>query len=295
MAYESVAQPQQKKNGFFSNLANPVLRKMEKNGEYGSDNVATYSGIAGKTTYFLLLTLASVFACFLIHKLLLGAGGTAVYHFADEKNAFLDLTVTRGDIVIMVIVVLISLITPFLAWLIRRTIPVTGTIYCIAQGFLIGYITIALVPGFKFISVLAMLITLTLVGGMMFVYAKKIIKVTARFRGVLTAIFFSIVLSGILFFVLSLIPAIRNTDLFQGINGALNTPVVSIIISIVFVIIAALFMLVDFDTIQRCVDNQMDKSYEWMAAWGLAYTIIYIYFKILRILIILFGNRSSSK
>ena len=43
------------------------------------------------------------------------------------------------------------------------------------------------------------------------------------------------------------------------------------------------FMLVDFDTIERCVTNQVDEKYEWMAAWGLAYTILYIYFKILRI------------
>ncbi|MBR3400618.1 MAG: Bax inhibitor-1/YccA family protein, partial [Parasporobacterium sp.] len=69
----------------------------------------------------------------------------------------------------------------------------------------------------------------------------------------------------------------------------------SIIIGIVFVILASLFMLADFDTIQRCVENQVDKKYEWMAAWGLAYTILYIYFKILRILIMIFGNGRRSK
>ncbi|WP_366072660.1 Bax inhibitor-1/YccA family protein [uncultured Anaerovibrio sp.] len=56
----------------------------------------------------------------------------------------------------------------------------------------------------------------------------------------------------------------------MGVSGAINTPGVSIGISIVFVIIAALFLLVDFDTIERCVENGVDKQYEWMAAWGLA-------------------------
>ena len=75
----------------------------------------------------------------------------------------------------------------------------------------------------------------------------------------------------------------------------MNNPAFSIILSIVFVIIAALFMLVDFDTIERCVENKMDKKYEWMAAWGLAYTILYIYFKVLRILLMIFGRGKSSR
>ena len=84
--------------------------------------------------------------------------------------------------------------------------------------------------------------------------------------------------------------------MFAGINAFVDQPVIAVGISVIYVIFACLFMLADFDSIQRCVDNRMDKKYEWMAAWGLAYTILYLYFKILRILLILFGNsRSSSK
>lgn len=293
MAYTQTETP---KRGFFSNLANPVLRRMEKNAECGTENVATYSGIVGKTVFFLLMTMVGDSACFFIHNLILQSG-TRLVQVADSKNGIYDFTAGTADLVIMGIVLLVSLIMPFLAWFLRKTTPVTGSIYCVAQGFLIGYITVALAPQYKFISVLAMLITLTLVGGMLFVYAKRIIRVTARFRGVIIAIFFSIVLSSLIFFLLSLIPAIRNTDLFMGVSGAINTPGVSIGISIVFVIIAALFLLVDFDTIERCVENGVDKQYEWMAAWGLAYTVIYIYFKVLRILLMIFGRggRSSSR
>ena len=60
---------QTKQSGFFSNLANPVLRKLEKNGEYASSNAATYSGIISKTLFFLLMTLVGVAACFILHKL----------------------------------------------------------------------------------------------------------------------------------------------------------------------------------------------------------------------------------
>ena len=52
MAYTNV-QPQSR--GFFSNLANPVLRKMEKNADYSSEETASYKGIVGKTVFFLVV------------------------------------------------------------------------------------------------------------------------------------------------------------------------------------------------------------------------------------------------
>ncbi len=286
-----------KKNGFFNNLANPILRKMEKNGDFKSSACATYGGIVAKTVFFLIVTIAGVFLCLLIHQLLMNGAESAgnVIHTIDSKNSIYDFSLSPAEVPIVIAILAISIIVPFLAWFIRKTIPVTGTIYCVSQGFLIGYITIALSQQYKFISLLAMLITLGLVASMLFIYAKKIITVTQRFRGIIAGMFLGIVVAGILFFILNLIPAVRNSALFGGIAGALNNPAVSIIISVVFVIIACLFMLVDFDTIDRCVQNKMDKSFEWMAAWGLAYTILYIYFKVLRILIMILGNRGSSK
>ena len=293
MANTAVQQPEKK--GFSLTLANPVIRKLEKNGEFGADRTATYGGIVGKTVFFLIVTVIGVLLCFILHNILTGSGAANLIHVEDTKNGIYDLTLHVTEAVIAGIALLVSLITPFLAWFIRPTIPVTGTLYSLAQGLLIGYITVALVPEYRFISLLAMIITIALVAVMLFIYAKKIITVTARFRGIITGIFAGIVLSGIVYFLLNLIPAVRNSTLFSGINTAMQNPALSIIIGIVFVILASLFMLADFDTIQRCVENQVDKKYEWMAAWGLAYTILYIYFKILRILIMIFGNGRRSK
>lgn len=291
MAYTNVSQSG--KTNTFGSMANPIVRKLEKKGEKAAENVCTYGGIVGKTVYFLIVTAIGVFFCFLLHNILLASAGSDAIQFADENGIF-ELTINPIESVLLVVVLAVSLIVPFLAWFIQKTIPVTGTIYCVAQGMLIGYITVALGADYKFLSVLAMLITLALVGAMLFVYAKGIIKVNAKFRGIITAIFFAIVIAGIIYFILSIIPGIRNTALFAGISQIMARPAVSIGVSIVFVIIAALFMLSDFDTIQSCVTYGLDKKYEWMAAWGLAYTVLYIYFKILRILIMIFGNRNSS-
>ena len=288
---------QQNNNSFGFGMANPVIRKLAKNGEYSSTQTATYGGIIAKTVYFMIVTIIGVLLCFILHNIFIkNAAAENLFHFEDTENSIYDFTFTSIEAVILGVVLLIALVTPFLAFFIRKTIPVTGTLYSISQGMLVGYITVALAQQYKFISLLAAIITLALVGVMLFVYAKRIIKVTARFRGIITAIFFSIVLSGIVYFVLNLIPAVRNSELFSGVNLFVNQPAISIGISVIFVILACLFMLADFDTIERCVENQLDKKYEWMAAWGLAYTVLYIYFKILRILLMIFGNaRKSSK
>ena len=293
MAYTQAQQPEKK--GFSLTMANPVIRKLEKNGEFEADRSATYGGIIGKTVFFLIVTVIGVLLCFILHNILTGSGSANLLHVEDTKNGIYDLTLHVGEAVIAGVALLVSLITPFLAWFVRPTIPVTGTLYCLAQGLLVGYITVALVPEYRYISALAVIITIVLVAVMLFIYTKRIITVTARFRGIICGIFGGIVLSGIIYFLLNLIPAVRNSSLFSGINTALNNPVLSIGISIVFVILACLFMLADFDTIQRCVENHLDKKYEWMAAWGLAYTVLYIYFKILRILMMILGNSRRSK
>ena len=290
---EAVTVNETKKSGFFSNLANPIIRKMEKKADFAASATASYGGIAMKTLFFLLITLAAAFAFLALHGVLVSAAGTGVLHAVQEgESSVYDLTTTVPELIIVIVATLIALITPFLAFFIRSTIPVTGTLYTVSQGIMIGFITTALATQYKWLSLLAAVLTAVLVGVMLFIYAKRIIKVNATFRKIIIALFATIVISGIVFFVLNLIPFTRN--LMTGINEIVSNPIFSIILSVIFIIIAALFMLADFDAIERCVENGMDKKYEWMAAWGLAYTILYVYFKILRLLIMA-ASKSKSR
>lgn len=104
-------------------------------------------------------------------------------------------------------------------------------------------------------------------------------------------LFGSIIIGSILLIVMHFIPGLNIVAM--GIDGILANPVVSIISSIVFIIIAGIFLVADFNGIEECVERKMDKSYEWMAAFGLAYTIIYLYFKILNLLVQIFVRNSD--
>jgi uncharacterized YccA/Bax inhibitor family protein len=125
---------------------------------------------------------------------------------------------------------------------------------------------------------------------MLILYTTRIIKVTAKFRKFMFILFGSIIIGSIFLIVMHFIPGLNIVAM--GIDGILANPVVSIISSIVF-IIAAIFLVADFDGIEECIERKMDKSYEWMAAFGLAYTIIYLYFKILNLLVQIFVRNSD--
>jgi len=65
----------------------------------------------------------------------------------------------------------------------------------------------------------------------------------------------------------------------------------SIGISLVIVVVAALNLVLDFDFIERGVENGAPKFMEWYAAFGLLVTLVWLYLEILRLLSKLQGRR----
>ena len=63
--------------------------------------------------------------------------------------------------------------------------------------------------------------------------------------------------------------------------------------SVIFIIIAALFLIFDFDTIDHVVKDKLPKKYEWQAAFGLAFTVIRLYLKVLDIIITIAGRNKN--
>ena len=142
---------------------------------------------------------------------------------------------------------------------------------------------------YTYMIYMALGITFILVGVMAFLYATRIVKVDKHFRTIVMTLFFTTVFSGVIYFVLGLIPGVNKMLAFvQG------SPVFSIIL-VVYIIIGCAFLLVDFDTIERCVEHKLPKKYEWMAAFGLAYTIIYLFLKIFDLISKLTQNDKSKQ
>ncbi|ALI98788.1 Bax inhibitor-1/YccA family protein [Rufibacter tibetensis] len=149
-------------------------------------------------------------------------------------------------------------------------------IYCALQGLFLGGISGILEAKFPGIATQAMLLTFTVFGGMLLLYSTRIIRATERFKSIAMTATFGIFCYYMLGFILQ----------FFGVEMALihSSGTAGIIFSVLVVIIAAMNLIMDFDTIEQGVAYGAPKNMEWYAAFGLAVTLIWLYIEILRLL-----------
>lgn len=259
--------------------SNPVIRRLSKVQETDSENCCSYRGIQVKLIFFMLM----VFAGVVLNIVMAGRWGGEIIMLEEQGIAF-----TSHEIIAVVIAGLALILSPILATFIRVTIPVTGALFCASTGFVIGWVATTFGKEYAQTIWLALIITAIVVMMMGFLYWTGKVQVTRKFRTVLMVLILSSVFSGLVTFILSLIPATRSFVSALAENSLLN-----IVASVIMVVIAALFLLVDFDEIKRSVDDELPKKYEWSAAFGLAFGVIWLFFKILELLGKAKGNKNN--
>lgn len=257
---------------------NPIIRKLSKVTEYGSENACTYKGIAAKLVLFLLITAAGVVLSVFL-KMTNGFGGDLIFEQAIYEDGEI-VRIYSNEILIVGIAAVVSIIAPLLATFIRPTIPVTGSLFCASIGFLLAWLATTFADQYLAPVLLALVITLIIVFTMGFLYGMGIVKVTQKMKTFIMTAMITVCVGSLLVFIGSLIP------FTSGIVGQLMAnPVISIGGSLLMVIIGTLFLLVDFDTIRECVENGLPKKYEWYASFGLAFSVIWLYLKVLDLIL----------
>ncbi len=257
--------------------SNPVLRKLSKIEETDQDNCCTYAGIKAKLIYFMVMVLVGIVAALAIRKM--GLASTTA--FEDEGVAL-----SMMEIIAIAIAGIGFVLTMLLAFLIKVTIPVTGALFCACSGYVISWAALVFGPEYAELVMMALGITVLVIMSLGFLYFTGKVRVDKKFRTVLTTLIITSVLASLLMFIGYLIPATRS--FVVAIEG---NSVIYIASSIIMVIIASLFLLVDFDTVRRSVDDELPKKYEWWAAFGLAFSVIWLFFKILELLSKIKGNK----
>ena len=148
--------------------------------------------------------------------------------------------------------------------------------YAVFEGVFVGGITAIYAAAFDGLVANAILLTMALFFSMPFLYKAKIITVTQKFRsGVIMAtmgVFLVYLASwGLSFFGIEM-PVLHETGL-MGIG-----------ISVVFIGIACMNLLLDFDNIDKGEEAQLPQHMEWFFAMGLIVTIVWLYLEVLRLL-----------
>lgn len=111
--------------------------------------------------------------------------------------------------------------------------------------------------------------------GMLFVYKTGAIKVTPKFQRIVTGAIVGVA-----------VLALGNLLLavFTGMNPLRDGGMLAIIFSLVCIVLAALSFLQDFDLADELVRAQAPQQMAWGVALGLAVTLVWLYTEILRLL-----------
>lgn len=154
--------------------------------------------------------------------------------------------------------------------------PVTAPIYAAFEGLFVGAISAFMNSIYPGIVPQAAGLTMGIMFALLGVYRAGLIKATPKFARGLIACLVGIVLLYIGNFILGLFGA-SIPHLHQA------TPI-GLGISVVICIVAALFLILDFDFIERGAEMGAPKHMEWVGAFGLMVTLIWLYIEILRLL-----------
>jgi uncharacterized YccA/Bax inhibitor family protein len=156
--------------------------------------------------------------------------------------------------------------------------------YAGAQGVFLGGISSFYEQMFPGIVAQAVLATFCVVAVTLVLFATGKVRASAKATKV-----FLIAMGGYLLF------SLINVGLMVfGVNndpwGMLSQPVfgipLGVILGVLAVLLGAYSLVMDFDFIQKGVQNRIPKKYQWTGAFGIMVTVIWLYLEILRLIAI---------
>jgi uncharacterized YccA/Bax inhibitor family protein len=244
--------------------ANPIL------------NTSMFSGFSGARgdSMTILGTVRKIFA--LLALVVLSSGFTW-YLFATQGMQVVTPLMLLGAIGGFIV----ALVTIFK----KEWAGITSPIYAVLQGLFIGGLSSMLETQYPGVVIQAVGLTFGTLFCLLGAYRSGLIRATEKFKlGVISAT------GGIaVFYLVSFLLSLFGMDMsFMHGSGLF-----SIGLSLVVVVIAALNLVLDFDFIEQASYNGAPKYMEWVGAFGLMVTLIWLYIEILRLLVKLMGRRSE--
>ncbi len=170
-----------------------------------------------------------------------------------------------------------------------KAAPIIAPIHAILEGAFVGVATFVIPMQFlpmepgaatnpgTMIALQAAVATFAVTGVMLAGYATGILRVGPLLQKVMITALLGLVGYTLLIFVLSMFGV--------GIwNGYADTGMMGIGFTGICVALASLFLLLDFQYIEKGIEHKAPKYMEWVGAWGLMVTLVWLYIELLRLL-----------
>lgn len=149
--------------------------------------------------------------------------------------------------------------------------------YAVLEGLFVGAVSqfFNSYPGWEGIVPQAVLATLAVFVGMFIAYKTGLIKVTAKFRRIVTMMIFGYAIFAVVNFIYAMV---SNNQFGFGGSGPIG-----IAISLFAVGLASVSLALDFDMIERAIATGAPQKYSWLLAHGLIVTVVWLYIEFLRL------------
>ena len=235
-------------------MANPIISRTELT--TGAVPM-TVGGVVKKTAFLLGLTALSAFGIFF--GVLFGA-------------------IPAGTVSILSIIAIFSAMGLGLLIAFKPHLAKTLAVpYALIEGVFVG--AISAFAFFKFPSVPLMALSATFVTAavMLTLYSTGVIKVTEKFRSIITSACIAIFIVYMIQLGMRLIFGSSIPLLFDG--GLL-----AIGFSVFVTLIASFSLLLDFDNVERSVSWGVDEDFEWVHGIGILATLVWMYIEFTRLI-----------
>jgi uncharacterized YccA/Bax inhibitor family protein len=259
---------------------NPVIRKFGEASRavptpsaselQGMYDLPAYSGLrASDRRYMTLDAVVQRTGAMLLTILAVGA---VSWQFADTKAA----------LPVLLIALVGSLGLGLYMSFTMKVNAATALLYAAFEGALLGAISRFFEEYKSGIVVQAILGTVMVAVGMLFVYRIGAIRVTPKFTRIVVG-------ATIGAFGLMLVNIIASIFTDGGL-GLRSGGAIAILFSLICIVIAAANLVLDFDMVEQGIRNGADEKFAWFAAFGITVTLVWLYTEILRLLSYLNDN-----
>jgi len=205
----------------------------------------------------------------LLLSLIMIIAATAVfYQFSLGRMDYVNILTIGGAILGFIFVLILSFVP--------KTSPYLAPLYAFSEGAFLSGISCQFNQVYPGIVVSAVSITLITVSVMALLHKFRIIKATEKFRSVM---FTAVIAIGV-FYLISFVLSLFNVNIpYFTSNSNL-----AIIINVIFALVAAFYLIIDFDNIELGEQRMLPSLFEWYYAVGLLVTIVWLYLEVLRLL-----------
>lgn len=254
---------------------NPAMRVIESEQPFGIERTSamTLGGTVTATSILLsIVAVVGILSWQAINSAFISSGSMPGWAFPVMIGALI------GGIVVSVVI-----------YKAPKSAPIVAPLHAILEGAFVGVATFVIPMQFlpmqpgattnpgAMIALQAAVATFAVTGVMLAGYASGILRVGPLLQKVMITALISLVGYTALIWILS----------FFGVgiwNGYADTGMMGIGFTGLCVGLASLFLLLDFKYIEEGIEHKAPKYMEWVGAWGLMITLVWLYIELVRLL-----------